>query len=157
EALLSRAAVLAPQHTGVLKARALLHRAHGRFSEAIAATAMVIARNPGEPTSYKEMGLNKLCLGETEEAGEWVRRADAIETADPGRWTWLQGLGRALMQLGRDAEAVGALSQSMDHKPRPSPRQGVAGGSRGAFGRRRESAAPLGRIHRRGTGNDDRA
>ncbi|MBV9814850.1 MAG: winged helix-turn-helix domain-containing protein, partial [Alphaproteobacteria bacterium] len=44
EALLSRAAALAPEHTGVLKARALLHRARGRFAEAITATAAVIAR-----------------------------------------------------------------------------------------------------------------
>ena len=117
EALLSRAAALAPEHTGVLKARALLHRAHGRFAEAITATAAVIARNPGEPTSYKEMGLNKLYLGETEEAVEWFRRADAIAPADPDRWTWLQGLGRALMQLGHDAEAVDVLSQSMDNNP----------------------------------------
>jgi len=115
--LLSRAAALAPEHTGVLKARALLHRAHGRFAESITATATVIARNPGEPTSYKEMGLNKLYLGETEEAVEWFRRADAIAPADLDRWTWLQGLGRALMQLGRDAEAVDALSQSMDNHP----------------------------------------
>jgi predicted ATPase len=77
----------------------------------------VIARNPGEPTSYKEMGLNKLYLGETEEAAEWFRRADAIAPADPDRWTWLQALGRALIQLGRDAEAVDALSKSMDNNP----------------------------------------
>jgi class 3 adenylate cyclase/tetratricopeptide (TPR) repeat protein len=117
EALLSRAAALAPEHTGVLRARALLLRARGRFAESITATTTVIARNPGEPTSYKEMGLNKLYLGETEEAVEWFRRADAIAPADPDRWTWLQGLGRALMQLGRDAEAVDALSQSMDNNP----------------------------------------
>src|SRR5215469_710792 len=117
EALLSRAAALAPEHTGVLKARALLLRAQGRFAEAITATATLIGRNPGEPTSYKEMGLNKLYLGETEEAVEWFRRADAIAPADPDRWTWLQGLGRALIQLGHDAEAVDALSQSMDNNP----------------------------------------
>src|SRR6516165_5614858 len=117
EALLSRAAELVPEHMGVLKARALLHRAHGRFAEAITATGTVIARNPGEPTSYKEMGLNKLYLGETEEAVKWFRRADAIAPADSDRWTWLQGLGRALMQLGRDAEAVDALSQSMENNP----------------------------------------
>ena len=46
-----------------------------------------------------------------------VSPADAIAPADPDRWTWLQGLGRALMQLGRDAEAVDALSQSMDNNP----------------------------------------
>ncbi|MBV9202138.1 MAG: winged helix-turn-helix domain-containing protein, partial [Alphaproteobacteria bacterium] len=117
EALLSRAAALAPEHTGVLKARALLHRARGRFAEAITATAAVIARNPGEPFFYKEMGLNKLYLGETQEAAEWFRRADAIAPRDPDRWMWLQGLGRALMQLGHDAEAVDALSQLMDSNP----------------------------------------
>jgi Flp pilus assembly protein TadD len=67
--------------------------------------------------TYKEMGLNKLYLGETQEAAEWFRRADSIAPGDPERWTWLQGLGRALMQLGRDAEAVDVLCQTMDSNP----------------------------------------
>jgi predicted ATPase len=107
----------APDHFTMLKARGLLLRARGRFSEAIVATEALIARNPGEPTAYKEMGLNKLYLGATEEAVEWFRRADGIAPRDPERWTWLQGLGRALMQLGHDAEAVDALSQAMDSNP----------------------------------------
>jgi TolB-like protein/cytochrome c-type biogenesis protein CcmH/NrfG len=117
EVLLSRAAALAPDHTGVLKARALLLRARGRFADAVIATATVIARNPGEPFSYKEIGLNKLYLGETQEAAEWFRRADAIAPRDPDRWMWLQGLGRALMQLGQDVEAVDVLSQAMNSNP----------------------------------------
>jgi len=117
EVLLSRAAGLAPDHNGVLKARALLLRARGQFADAVLATAAVIARNPGEPTCYKEMGLNKLYLGETQQAAEWFRRADAIAPRDPDRWTWLQGLGRALMQLGQDDEAVDALSQAMESNP----------------------------------------
>jgi TolB-like protein/Flp pilus assembly protein TadD len=107
----------APDHFTMLKARGLLLRARGRFSEAIVATEALIARNPGEPTAYKEMGLNKLYLGATREAVEWFRRADGIAPRDPERWTWLQGLGRALMQLGHDAEAVDALSQAMDGNP----------------------------------------
>jgi tetratricopeptide (TPR) repeat protein len=63
------------------------------------------------------MGLNKLYIGETGEAVEWFRRADAIAPRDPDRWTWLQGLGRALIQLGQDAEAVNALSQAIDSNP----------------------------------------
>src|ERR1700730_3707596 len=63
------------------------------------------------------MGLNKLSLGETQEATEWFRRADAIAPRDPDRWTWLQGLGRALMQLGQDVEAVDVLSQAMGSNP----------------------------------------
>jgi len=106
EIFLSLAAALASDHTGVLKARALLLRARGRFADAVAATATVIDRNPGEPFSYKEIGLNKLYLGETQEAAMWFRRADAIAPRDPDRWMWLQGLGRALMQLGQDVEAL---------------------------------------------------
>ena len=117
EVFLSRAAALAPDHAGVLKARAFLLRARGRLVDAVIASEAVIAHNPGEPVFYKEMGLNKLYLGETEEAVEWFRRADEIAPRDPDRWTWLQGLGRALMQMGRDAEAVDALSQALDSNP----------------------------------------
>src|ERR1700731_735050 len=70
EVFLSRATALAPDHAGVLKARAFLLRARGRFADAVIATETVITRNPGEPLFYKEMGLNKLYLGETREAAE---------------------------------------------------------------------------------------
>jgi TolB-like protein len=57
EGLIARAMLLAPDHIGALKARAVLLRARGRFADAVAATATVITRNPGDPTAYKEMGL----------------------------------------------------------------------------------------------------
>ena len=117
EEMISRAAACAPDRLDMLRARALLLRARGRFSEAVVATEGLIARNPAEPTAYKEMGLNKLYLGATREAVEWFCRADAIAPRDPTRWTWLQGLGRALMQLGDDAGAIGALSQALDVNP----------------------------------------
>src|SRR6266404_7782084 len=112
--MLSRAAACALDHLDMLRARALLLRARGRFSEAVVATESLIARNPAEPTAYKEMGLNKLYLGATQEAVDWFRRADAVAPRDPERWTWLQGLGRALMQLGDAAGAVDALRQALD-------------------------------------------
>jgi adenylate cyclase len=106
EEMISQAAAGVPDDLDMLKARALLLRARGRFAEAVIATEALIARNPAEPTAYKEMGLNKLYLGATREAVAWFRRADTIAPRDPTRWTWLQGLGRALMQLGDDAGAV---------------------------------------------------
>jgi hypothetical protein len=36
---------------------------------------------------------------------------------DPIRWTWLLGLDRALIHLGRDAEAVGALRLAVASNP----------------------------------------
>lgn len=106
KSLTVRAAALAPDHIGVRKSRALLLRAGGHFAEAIVAAKAVIALNPGEPTAYRELGLNHLYLGETREAVEWFRRADRIAPQDRARWTWLQGLGRALLQLGEDTEAL---------------------------------------------------
>jgi len=48
---------------------------------------------------------------------EWFRRANNVAPRDPERWTWLQGLGRALVQLGHDAEALNALRQAIDSNP----------------------------------------
>ena len=118
EELISRALPLAGEHLGLLKARSALLRARGRFAEAAVSAATVIARSPGEPTAYRELGLNRLYLGQTEAAVDWFHRADRIAPRDPQRWTWLQGLGRALMQLARDAEAVEALRSALASNPR---------------------------------------
>jgi TolB-like protein len=117
EALIFRSCELAPNHHAVLKARGLLLRARGKFAAAILATEAMIERNPAEPSAYKEMGLNKLYLGATEEAAEWFCRADAVAPRDPERWTWLQGLGRALMQLGDAAGAVDVFRQALESNP----------------------------------------
>ena len=117
ESLIARAVTIAPDHIGVLKARAVMLRARGRFEEAIVAGQSVIALNPGEPTAYREMGLNNLYLGATREAADWFRRADGIAPRDRSRWTWLQGLGRALLQLGQDGEAAEALRRAVDNNP----------------------------------------
>jgi TolB-like protein/cytochrome c-type biogenesis protein CcmH/NrfG len=117
ETLIGRAMTLAHDHIGVLKARAVLLRARGRFVDAIVANNSVIAQNPGEPTAYRELGLNHLYLGHAQEAAVWFRRADTTAPRDRARWTWLQGLGRALMHLGRDAEAVDALRLTVHSNP----------------------------------------
>ncbi len=115
--LISRAMGLATDHIGVMKARAVLLRARGRFADAIIADMSVIALNPGEPTAYRELGLNNLYLGRPRDAVDWFRRADTIAPRDRARWTWLQGLGRALMHLGRDSEAAEALRLAVHSNP----------------------------------------
>jgi hypothetical protein len=44
--------------------------------------ASVIARNPGEPTAYRELGFEQVHLGHTEAAVEWFCRADRIAPRD---------------------------------------------------------------------------
>ena len=117
EETLSRALSASPDHLAALKARAVLLRARGAFPDALAAAEAILVRNPGDPIVIREIGLNLLYLGRAEEAVVWFRRADELAPADPARWTWLQGLGRALVHVGRDAEAVDALRLAVASNP----------------------------------------
>ena len=118
EALLDRALSAEPRHLMGLKAKSALLRASGRFDDAMAAAAAVIAENPGEPWAYKEIGLSTMYLGRPEEALDWFAKADRIGPRDPGRWTWLDGRGQALMLLGRDGEATASLRGALEANPR---------------------------------------
>jgi tetratricopeptide (TPR) repeat protein len=118
ELLIDRALAIEPRHLMALKAKAALRRAQGRFDDAIAAAEAVIAENPGEPWAYKEIGLTSLYLGAPEQALEWFAKADRIGPRDPGRWTWLDGRGHALILLGRDEEAIRSLTAALEANPR---------------------------------------
>jgi tetratricopeptide (TPR) repeat protein len=53
-------------------------------------------------------------LGRPEQALDWLAKADRIGPRDPGRWTWLDGRGHALILLGRDEEAIRSLISALD-------------------------------------------
>src|SRR5499433_2974583 len=83
ERLLNRALAIEPRHLMALKANAALRRAQGRFDDAIAMAETVIMENPGEPWTYKEIGLSSLYLGKPEQALDWFAKADRIGPRDP--------------------------------------------------------------------------
>jgi adenylate cyclase len=117
ELLLTRALAIDPHQLMALKARAALLRAQGNFGDAIAAAEAVITENPGEPWAYKEIGLSTMYLGRAEQALGWFAKADRFGPRDPGRWTWLDGRGHALILLGRDEEAIRFLRIALDANP----------------------------------------
>jgi TolB-like protein/Flp pilus assembly protein TadD len=117
-ALLQRALDLEPRHIVALKARAALLRAQGQFDDAIAASKVVIAQNPGEPWAYKEVGLSELYLGRFQEAMDWFENADGIGPRDPSRWIWLGAMGRVQFFLGNDVEAIRLLRLSAEANPK---------------------------------------
>jgi TolB-like protein/cytochrome c-type biogenesis protein CcmH/NrfG len=118
DALLADVLARDPNHIAALRARASLLRARGSLREAIAGAAAAIACNPGEPRAYNEMGLSWLYLGELEQAIECFRKAGRIAPHDPSRWVWMNGLGRAQMFLGQDADAVQSLYAAVAANPR---------------------------------------
>jgi adenylate cyclase len=120
DSLIGKALALEPHHIVALKNRAALLRAQGRFEEAIAANEVVIARNPGEPWSHKEVGLSHLYLGHFEQALDWFEKADQIGPRDPSRWIWLGAMGRVHLFLGHHEEAIRLLRLSAQANPNDS-------------------------------------
>jgi TolB-like protein/Flp pilus assembly protein TadD len=143
EQLLNRALAIEPRHLMALKANAALRRAQGRFDDAVVAAETVIMENPGEPWAYKEIGLSTMYLGKPEQALEWFAKADRIGPRDPGRWTWLDSRGHALILLGRDEEAVRALISALDANPKNHFSHAFLGAAYALLGRPEEARAAL--------------
>jgi TolB-like protein/DNA-binding winged helix-turn-helix (wHTH) protein/Flp pilus assembly protein TadD len=143
EPLLERALAIEPRHLMALKAKAALRRAQGKFEDAIATAEAVITENPGEPWAYKEIGLSALYLGRPEQALDWFAKADRIGPRDPGRWTWLDGRGHALILLGRDEEAIRALIGALDANPKDISSHAFLAAAYGLLGRAEEARAAL--------------
>jgi TolB-like protein/Flp pilus assembly protein TadD len=143
ELLLDRALTIEPRHLMAMKAKAALRRAQGRFDDAIVAAEAIIMENPAEPWAYKEIGLSNLYLGKPEEALEWFAKADRIGPRDPGRWTWLDGRGHALILLGRDEDAVRALTSALDANPRYASARAFLAAAYALLGRTDEARTAL--------------
>jgi TolB-like protein/DNA-binding winged helix-turn-helix (wHTH) protein len=143
ERLLNLALAIEPRHIMALKANAALRRAQGRFEDAIVVAEVVIMENPGEPWAYKEIGLSTLYLGNPHQALEWFAKADRIGPRDPGRWTWLDGRGHALILLGRDEEAARTLISALDANPRNTSPHAFLAAAYAYLGRSEEARAAL--------------
>jgi TolB-like protein/DNA-binding winged helix-turn-helix (wHTH) protein/Flp pilus assembly protein TadD len=143
EQLLDRAGAIEPGNIMVLKAKAALRRAQGKFDDAIAAAQAIIMENPGEPWAYKEIGLSTMYLGQAAQALDWFAKADRIAPRDPGRWTWLDGRGHALILLGRDEEAIRSLTGALDANSRNLSSHAFLAASYALLGRFDDARASL--------------
>ena len=142
-ALVERALAIEPDHLVALKIKAALLRAEGRFEEAIAASKVVIAQNPGEPWAYKEVGLNELYLGRFEDALDWFERADQIGPRDPSRWNWLGAMGRAEFFLGHEEAAIRQLKLAAEANPKDIRAYALLAAIYASAGRRDDATAAL--------------
>ncbi len=144
--LIDRALAVEPRHLMALKARSALLRAQGRFDDAIATAEAVIVENPGEPWAYKEIGLSTLYRGRPQEALDWFAKADRLGPRDPGRWTWLDGRGHALILLGREEEAIRSLTAALQANPRSLDSRAFLAAAYALIGRPGEAREALARY-----------
>src|SRR6266478_429917 len=97
--------------------------------------------NPGEPRAYKEIGLSTLYLGKPEQALDWFAKAARMGPRDPGRWTWFDGRGDALILLGRDEDAIRALINALDANPKNISSHAFLAAAYALLGRSEEARA----------------
>jgi class 3 adenylate cyclase/TolB-like protein/cytochrome c-type biogenesis protein CcmH/NrfG len=142
-ALVRRALAIEPHHIVALKIDAALLRAKGLFEQAIAASKVVIAQNPGEPWAHKEVGLSELYLGRFQDALDWFERADQIGPRDPSRWNWLGAMGRVQFFLGHDEEAVRLLKLTADANPKDIRAYALLAAIYALSGRHEDASAAL--------------
>jgi TolB-like protein/cytochrome c-type biogenesis protein CcmH/NrfG len=141
--LLTRALAIDTHSLLALKAKSALLRAQGHFADAIAAAEAVITENPGEPWAYKEIGLSTMYLGRAEEALGWFAKAEGFGPRDPGRWSWFDSRGHALILLGRDEEAIRFLRLALDANPNAVSTHAFLAAAYALIGRADEARAAL--------------
>ena len=115
--LLERALLIKPRSIPVLEAYCRFLTATNNFAESLVACAKVLSFDPWNGSALYQMGLTQLLLGRFEDALTTFRQADRFDTPVVSRWTWLLGVGWANLLLGRDAEALPWLQQSIAITP----------------------------------------
>jgi adenylate cyclase len=92
-------------------------------------------------------------LGDPERALQWFAKAERIGPRDPGRWTWLDGRGHALILLGRDEEAIRALNRALDANPKNASPHAFLAATYALLGRSEEAQAALAAYEQRRPGS----
>jgi DNA-binding winged helix-turn-helix (wHTH) protein/Flp pilus assembly protein TadD len=108
---------LAPNSMIVNGARCHILRAMRQFESAITLCSEAAQRFPAYAFLHKEIGYNRLMLGQLDEALAAFREADRIAPDAPLRWSWNQGIGLIYLMQGQDQKAIDLLSRAALEAP----------------------------------------
>jgi DNA-binding winged helix-turn-helix (wHTH) protein/Flp pilus assembly protein TadD len=114
---LQSAARIAPDSMGVRGAQCHILRAMRRYEVAINVCSEAAERFPKYPFLHKEIGYNRLMLGQLDEALAEFQQADRIAPDSRLRWSWYQGEGLVYLMQGQDMKAIDYLSRATLEAP----------------------------------------
>ena len=99
------------------------HRAflHGVDEETIALVKHAIELNPNSASAWMHCGWVHVYAGQSENAVAQFERSTRLSPRDPNNFETLAGLANALIQLGRDEEAVAAARTAVQQGPNFTP------------------------------------
>jgi tetratricopeptide (TPR) repeat protein len=114
---LQEAARIAPQSMGVRGAQCHILRAMRQFESAISVCGEAAKSFPQYAFLHKEIGYNRMMLGQFDEALAEFQEADRIAPDSRLRWSWNQGMGLIYLMRGQDQKAIEELSRAALEAP----------------------------------------
>lgn len=114
---LQNALRIAPDNMSVRGAQCHILRAMRQFEGAIRVCGEAAQRFPKYPFLHKEIGYNRLMLGQLDEALAEFQEADRIAPESRMRWSWNQGIGLIYLMEGQDQKAIELLSRAALEAP----------------------------------------
>ena len=114
---LQDASRIAPDSMIVRGAQCHILRAMRQFEAAIRVCSEAAQSFPNYPFLHKEIGYNKLMLGQLDEALAEFLDADRIAPDSRMRWSWNQGIGLIYLMQGQDQKAIDQLSRAALEAP----------------------------------------
>lgn len=108
---------VAPDSKIVRGAQCHILRAMRQFEAAIQLCSEAAKSFPDYTFLHKEIGYNRLMLGQLDEALAEFREADQIAPDSQLRWSWNQGMGLIYLMRGDDEKAVDLLSRAAMEAP----------------------------------------
>jgi DNA-binding winged helix-turn-helix (wHTH) protein/tetratricopeptide (TPR) repeat protein len=108
---------IAPESMMVRGAQCHILRAMRQFEAAIGVCTELAQSFPDYPFAHKEIGYNRMMLGQFDEALAEFREADRIAPDSRMRWSWNQGIGLIYLMQGHDEKAIDHLSRAALEAP----------------------------------------
>ena len=114
---LQDALLIAPGNMRVRGAQCQILRAMRQFEAAIKACGELAQSFPDYAYPHKEIGYDKLMMGQPDEALAEFLEADRLAPDSLLRWSWLQGIGLVYLMQGQDQRAIEWLSRAALEAP----------------------------------------
>ena len=114
---LQDALLIAPGSMRVRGAQCQIMRALRQFEAAVKACGEFAQNFPTYAFFHKEMGYDKLMLGQPNEALAEFAEADRLAPDSELRWSWQQGMGMIYLMEGQDQKAIEWLGRAALQAP----------------------------------------
>jgi DNA-binding winged helix-turn-helix (wHTH) protein/tetratricopeptide (TPR) repeat protein/TolB-like protein len=142
-AMLERALQARPGYIPAREAYCRFYAATNGLAEGLLACARALSFDPWNGTALFNLGIIQILQGRFEEALATFKQADAYDTPQVSRWTWLLGAGLACTLLERYDEALPWLQRSLVITPGTGRTQMLLAGVLHKLGRDEEARTEM--------------